>query len=277
MKKYVFLALALMLLLTMAGCGAEANVQPEPDETESQPEAATTDALPTGNAGFDTPEAAIRAYLEGLRDSDLDRMISAFAVERSAENLDFEAYVEWLQIYTPEMGMPNVNELVTAMNVETRRAHVVDMITQQYFLLCFPERDMAETQTVEDASTFTSQFTEALNAPDLQTLELLGFIPPELLDVDERYASEGNQEHIALLVEIAGADQLESRVAVFELNGNKHLLFVETINYGGEWFVGQFGGGLSRALGFPPFMQGIAPSEFVDEFGIDLQAVMISD
>ena len=278
MKKYVFLALVVMLLLTMVGCGAEANV--EPDETARQPEAATTDALPTGNAGFDTPEAAIRAYLEGLRDSDLDRMISAFAVERSVINYSFEATLERLQIYTAMMGMPNANEFATAMNIERRRANVVDMIIEQYLFLCFPELDITEYQSLEDASTFVNQFTEALNAPEFQTLELLGFIPPEVLDVREQYVSEANQENLAHMAERLGADQLESRAAVFELDGNTYLLFFEVIAYGSEWYINQLGGRLGFMLGLAPFTQGLVPTEFfdelIDELGIDLQAAMVS-
>ena len=225
-----------------------------------------SDISPTEESGFDTPEDVIRAYLEGLRDSDLDRMISAFAVESFIENYDFEATLDRLQIYMPggmEVNMPNANRLVTEMNVEYRRGQVVDMIISQHLLLLLLEmEDM--TQRIEDAGLFVNQFTETLNAPNFQSLELIGFVSPELLD--EHYGSEMNQNNLALRAELIGASQQVSRVAVFELDGDRFLLFVDVVDYGGNWYIRYFGGNLSSLLGMAPFMQGIVPPPFVHEF-----------
>jgi len=149
------------------------------------------------------------------------------------------------------------------MNVEYRRGQVVDMIISQHLLLLLLEmEDM--TQRIEDAGLFVNQFTEALNAPNFQSLELIGFVSPELLD--EHYGSEMNQNNLALRAELIGASQQVSRVAVFELDGDRFLLFVDVVDYGGNWYIRYLGGNLSSLLGMAPFMQGIVPPPFVHEF-----------
>ena len=264
MKKYLVLILVLILLLAAAGCGSE-----------------------TGESsfvtGFDTPEDAVITYLEGLRDSDLERMLSAFAIESFVENFDFEAMLNRIQAYGPwmEPRMPNVNEFITAMNIEQRRGSIVNAISFQYVALASPELDAARPQVMleEDISDFVVQFRDNLNALDLPSLEILGFIPAETLS--EHYLSELNQDNIARQAEVQGADQLESRVAVFELEGDRHFLFVDVVNFNGRWYIAQFGGNIGALVGISADMRGMITPETFDWYlawpldGFDLRDIMI--
>ena len=63
----------------------------------------------TEGDGFDSPEDAAKAYLEGLRDLDIPRMMSAFAVESYVENFNFEALLNMLRVYMTgfDIKLPN--------------------------------------------------------------------------------------------------------------------------------------------------------------------------
>ena len=265
MKKCFALALLLIFLLTMAGCATQSNASLQTPE----------------RASFDSPEDAVIAYLEGLRYSDLDRMIGAFALESYVENYNFEALLNRVRVYSPalEIRMPNANALVTAMNIENRRARIVDGIIFQYILLSDPEFNMTAPHVIEDgqAGEFVSRFNESLNAPTLNSIEVLGFIPPEALM--ELYLSEANQSNIMRQAEVLGADQLISRVAVFEMDGNKYLLLVDAVEYSERWYISQLGGNISVLLGISHMWFGLLPVYLADEGidifdGIDLQALM---
>lgn len=232
----------------------------------------------SGNTGFDSPEEAVVAYLEGLRDADLERMLDAFALETYVENYDFEAVLNRLQAYIPsfDIMMPNVNPFITAINIENRRGFVINRIAFQLLSLSTPEyMDMMVAQHIEegDAGLFVSAFIERLNAMNLQSIEVLGFIPPEA--TNERYLSEQNKDSLALQAEALGADQLVSCIVVFSMNGNSYLLMVDAIEYSGRWYIVQFSGNIGALLGLAVSMQGIISIEQLAGMGIDVQALIV--
>lgn len=212
--------------------------------------------------GFNSPEDAAEAYLEGLRNTDLNCMISTFAVESYAENYNFEAAMNRMKVYVPsqEIKLPNSNEFITAMNIESRRSSVTNMILRQYLFLCDSEFDQSQPQIMEDdlvISEFVAQLNKNLNTNKFQTLEVLGFIPPEALT--DMYSSEQNQKNIARLAEIYGADELVCRVAVFELDGSRYMLCLDAVDYGGKWYISQFGGNIGALMSVASFTMGIVP------------------
>ena len=229
--------------------------------------------------GFDSPEDAVVAYLEGLRDSSFDRMLGAFAVETYVEHFNLEAYLERLRVYHLHVApLPDANELTTAMNTEMRRGDVVREIRAQYLILTQSELEstLIPLQIEEGgAGDFIREFSGLLNAPELHTLEILGFIPPE--NISEIYASEQNQENKARNAQFLGADRLVSRIAVFELDGNKYLLFVEAVSYDDRWYLAQFGGNAGALVALPIGLHGLVNMSYwyADEFFGELLESMI--
>lgn len=214
MKKYIILFIITVILLTVTGCGEANDVVYNLGEVESIDETTPTDTSVSERSGLDSPEEAVRAYLEGLRDSDLDRMIEALA---GVDALDYGICAE-----------ESINSFINVLNV------LID------------------------------EFQVPVAPYEFQSLEILGFVPPEFLD--ERYASEMNLTNISNKAERLGVDQLVSRVVVFELGGEKHILMVDVVDFGGEWRISEFGGNIGGLLFVSPFLQGLIPSEFVDEF-----------
>jgi len=227
-------------------------------------------SLTVEGTGFNSPEDAAEAYFEGLRNTDLNCMISTFAVESYAENYNFEAAMNRMKVYVPsqEIKLPNSNEFITAMNIESRRSSVTNMILRQYLFLCDSEFDQSQPQIMEDdiaVSEFVAQLNKNLDTNKFQTLEVLGFIPPEALT--DMYSSEQNKKNIARLAEVYGADELVSRVAVFELDGSRYMLCLDAVDYGGKWYISQFGGNIGALMSVASFTMGIVPvpAELYDE------------
>jgi len=255
MKKNIIFMLILVALLSLTSCG---------NRTERFSE-----------TGFDSPEDAIITYLEGLRDSDLERMVSAFAIETLVENFSLEEQLNRFQVYDTRMEprLPNTNEFITEINVERRRGSVVDWISRQIIFLSGP--DLAELagqgiHRVDDESEgFVRQFNESLDALNLQSIEILGFIPLQAFD-DLVNALE---EHLALQTIVFNSDQLIGRIAVFELDGETFFLAVDVVNYDGRWYILHLGGGTGTMLGFNDNWQGILLPRYTELFDI-LQAMV---
>ena len=205
--------------------------------------------------GFDSPEAAVMAYLEGLRDGDLHRMISTFAIENYAENFNLEANLNMLRTYVMlghNQVMPNSNEFVALMNIESRRRNVTLMIQNQYLSLCDLSFDRRQPQRMSEEAgirEFVDEFNKDLNEPKLYTIEIVKFILPETLN--DMYLSERTQSRMAQRADILGADQIVSRVVAFTLDGDEYWLCLDVVRYGDKWFLESLGGSFGLLLNIP--------------------------
>lgn len=228
--------------------------------------------------GFNSPEDAAIAYLEGLKDADLDGMISTFAIGSYIENYDFNALLLRQRVYTPflDVRLPNTNEFVNALNEESRRGDVSSSILRQYRTLSNLSFDVYERQYNTDemeSSNFVAQFTDSLNTPNLNTLTILGFIPQEALF--EYRETELLNDLNMKQANVCGADDQDSRIAVFELDNLKYFLFLDMIEYDGKWYNATLESNIGNILGISIGDGGIAqvPDEIYEEYGSQLLRV----
>lgn len=214
------------------------------------------------SAGFDLPEQAVVAYLAGLKSADLNAMMRTFAVESYVEHYDFEANLNRIRVYNPaqEIKMPNVGEVATDLNMESRRSTISDAISRQYIFLCGPDigqPNLPRMESDEDAGEFTAKFVKSLNEKDLSSVTCLGFIAPAALS--EGYDAERTQEIISEQAAVYGAKKVESCVAVFELEGETYLLCCDVVQYNGKWHMLRLGGTIASLLSVPVTSSGIMP------------------
>ena len=261
MRRIISLLL-LLALLSFVACGSANTAQP------SQ----------VGTSGFLSPEDAVVAYLEGLRDTNLEAMMSAFAVETYVAHFDLQAFLERLGMYQFTL-LPDANELVREMNVEMRRSNVTSRIRMQYLVLTHPDRHTYASEGSEflhriiqedEVVPFLQDFYANLNAPTWSGLEIQGFLP---LKWSEWYqeASEDYYEILERNIAFLGAQQLVGRIAVFTLDGDYYLLFADLAEYNGRWYINELGGITGIFANVPGDMHGIMavrPAEnvaFLDE------------
>gem|GEM_PF-1352775 len=213
----------------------------------------------TEGDGFDSPEDAVKAYLEGLRDGDLPRMISAFAIESYVENFKIESFIMWYPYTTGYVIEPNANEFVASLNVETHRRYVTDMIMNQYLFLCGLGSDPSvnrlgidrlrgrSMKDEADVSQFVGQFNKYLNEPEFNTIKIteLSMANDEGLPDD---ILENLQSSIEFTAEYLGADRLVSGSVVFSLDEKEFLMYCDAAKYGGKWYLSRLGGARGSLL-----------------------------
>lgn len=262
---------------------------PDDEESQNQP---PPDATNTEQSGFDSPEAAMVAYVEGLRDDDFNRMLSAFAVETYVKYFDLEAFLERLRMHqfrhTP---LPEGNSLTVAMNIELRRGDVFRQIRGQYLVFTLLDQMEDTNEWIEEfrepieeggAADFIRELDEIINAPEFHTIEILGFISRE---DDEMYTSERNQENLARRAKTLGADQVMSRTIVFEMSGDIYFIVADVVNYGDRWYILEMGGNFSSLMGLQPRMHGLiflpdsadVPPEVLEMFYEELWENLITE
>ncbi len=189
--------------------------------------------------GFDTPEEAVTAYLEGLKARDTEQMLSTFSVESYAQNFNMQAYLEHTQAYmylSQEMAFPTVNDFTKAMAACKRRGQLQEDILEQgnwlYSWNCF----LTDTELEQGAFFTWEELQEKL---ELDSIEVIDFIQPETFAEDERM-KQATKEFWSQRAGIYGADQIQDCVTVFTCGGEKYCLFMEVAQYDGRWYNHSF-------------------------------------
>ncbi|MDW2798292.1 hypothetical protein RZO55_11980 [Clostridium boliviensis] len=163
----------------------------------------------TEPAGFDSPESAVKAYLEGLRDNDLKRMTDTFSEDANTDDI--------MRQYTILCGLD--------LEVE----------------------DSVIFNNKADAEAFVEKLDSSIKTADFGSMKLMGFVAPESLE--EVYASQKHQENLIKAAQRYGGDKMVSCVAAVEVGDMKYLLIFDVIRKDGRWFNHQMGGIFANMLG----------------------------
>lgn len=226
--KYIKVVAALLLTtIGILGCSAKDSKQSQDnvqetkqakDEQQERTQAGISDEeniTKTANSaekGFETPEAAVTAYLAGLKDNDFDRMADTFGEGSGTENISRQYAILCGIDLIPEVSLGN------------------SMVLNES----------------EDVEKFLGQLTQLMKEADFSSLEFMGFVPQEKLT--ETYSSDTYQKNLLIIAQNNGGSELENLVAAIKVNGNQYMLFFDTIKRDGRWYNFQLGGILANML-----------------------------
>ena len=225
------------------------------------------------SSGYATPEDAVTAYIDGLAKNNIDEMVSSFAVETYIENFNLAAYVERLGAYITSLGfIPSISEYADNLNLEKRKANIIDAIRYQYMTIieaaCVTGDTNGSPMQFDSSAMTGSEFLE--NIFPISDEEILSnvkfdgrFINPELLE--ENYGSQRNSNYLKDQANIAGAEEIESLAAYLEIGDVPYLLCADTVRYGDIWYVLNLGGCIGNLLRCDVYNGGMIKIEDNDE------------
>ena len=226
--------------------------------------------------GFDSPEAALGAYINGLKNNDIDQMLSAFAIETYAKNYSVQKFVERVKMFSPSVNyVPVISDFSERLNIETRRAEIMTLIHNNYLALekskiVFGANTMSninmdqyesEEELVNDI--FLTDDSIVLKSIDFKN----EFIDPA--ELTDKYDTEANQKVMMNHIYTYGGEDAASTAAVLYCNGEAFLLMADAVKYDGKWYLDYLGGNISSLLNFNYALAGMVPlgSESADNIG----------
>ena len=227
-------------------------------------------AINEETGGFDSSQMAVRRYLEYLAANEQDKMIGTFAVESYVDHFDFRTRLESSGAYIfmqQEFNFPAVTDFTRDLNIESRKNDIRWNLLEQYTALCvFSEIDTADLVQAEelDVSIGLSELPKRLNT---SSIKILGYISPEKMS--ESYGSNDFQNIKLRRMKAYGADDTESIAAVFELNGTRYIICIDTVKYEDRWYIRELGGELSSLLDFDYRYAGIMRADYLNNPDID--------
>ena len=256
MKKLLCLLLCGLLLLS--SCSAPSGDSTDKGETApaADPAPAAADAAPAeeSNAryegdGFATPEDAVLAYLAGLKNLDMDRMLGAYAWETQAEHYSFRDLLLRAKGIDPSYvpGMPFTSGLLVSANLEQMRQKQVTAIYQALEMYLLRENHMSNTNTYsikfENDAEIEAYFRLFSDSGRLQSLAAMDSIrfysSDDVTGFNEK--PEAGQERLRELYEKQtrpyGADEVRDIVVLFDA-GKETLYAAPTVaRYGEKWYL----------------------------------------
>lgn len=215
--------------------------------------------------GFDTPEQAAEAYLDALRNADVDQLIATFAMETYVERFNFEKSLNRIKAYTPamEQRLPPANDFTKVVNLAQRQGNLAAAICRQYLALFIDDMTILEGVPLPLTEEETAELARTLADPAclqaLRTLRLVEFLPPAQLS--DMYDSERNRENIAVRAAMFGADELADVAARVEIGNRRYLFFFDVVRYGDRWYNLDHAGNLANLMGVSAFSGGILREE----------------
>lgn len=218
--------------------------------------------------GYDSPEEAMTAYLEAMRDGDLEKAISTFAIETFVENYDAEAMIAWSCQYNINSYCLPEGSVGKDCNIIRRCEEIAQSAYRQYLWFVLADTEYSESldrsiflYTEEEQKAFLEAVTDPAALRRLQTLELEEIMYPEdFLDRSDLATFEGEtyQKIIKRWRKVYGAEEIASCIARVRIDGETYLFLMDAVKYDGKWYNlntnGMLGSLLevSRVLGFIP-------------------------
>ena len=248
------LILVIALTFSMGFGGASLSVT---DEISAPAAAAPTagtiaPAAQYEGAGFDTPEAAIICYLEGLKNLDFEQMLSAFAWETQIAHYDFNAYYNRIKAYTPSMKprMPSVNDFMLSVNLHELRSAQIDAIYRSLEVYIMGDdypNGMAITLREDgEADAFLQKFDNG-RLEKLTIMSDIRFISPDTV-TNNKFSLEKNQENFIKQSAYYGADQVVNIVALASVWDETLYCCPTVARYGDRWYLVSVGSFTSSIL-----------------------------
>ena len=203
--------------------------------------------------GFDTPEAAVACYLEGLKNLDFERMLDAFAWETQAEHFSVEAQIQRMRVYSTSVKprFPSADAFLVAANLHAIRAAQTDMIYRALEFYMLGEDYPATGNVILKEEGQREEFLLKFSSGKLERLtqmDNIRYVSPDAV-TNGSFSSERMRENYAKQTAIYGADEVVDIVALADV-GSETLYCCPTVaRYGDRWYLVSVGSFTSSLLG----------------------------
>ncbi len=225
--------------------------------------------------GYESPEKAVEAYLNYLKNEDIKGAMSTFAVESYVDNYDIEEYYNYAQSFSAFIvngaqtyaGFYSDSVISRDMNIEARRSYIYSGIHDQIMQIMLDKTD--EDKIVENyyyKKTFAEENISTENVmnflsidPALEDSIVIGdFLSVEDFDVQPDFLK------IALdSKEKCWSSDVEAVAVEVNISGKDYILFMLCVCYDEKWYIAEFSNVIAQNLGVIAG-KGLVPS---DEIG----------
>ena len=231
LKKVISWVLCLVLVLGCFGSFAE-------DGAEV---ASASSGIRYEGPGFDTAEDAVLCYMEGLRDLDFEKMLSAYAWETMISHFSVESYLNRLKNYSSVLypRFPKLNDFMVTADMHMVRANEIRFICNAIESYVLGEEGpngfQLELPEESDVEAYMQKFNNG-KLEKLSGLTNIRFLAPDEV-TDGKYSFEQNQKSFARRAAPYCADEVKDVVAVGDVEDGMIFCASLVARYGEKWYM----------------------------------------
>ena len=214
--------------------------------------------------GFGSAEEAVTAYLEAMKNGDVEGMLATFAIETYVAEMDAQADLARMGSFQPGYGMrqPLGGEYQRQVAVAARYGQLAESLAYQWMLFSWPEGyeafDGAAVVLSEDGAVeaFLAGLAENDAAALWQEMEVVGFVEPERMSTQYSDGSQSRARQAASY----GCDEIVSVVAKLDIGGEEWYQCMDVARYGEKWYNLSLIGNIGHLLGLSLYSGGLVPA-----------------
>ena len=219
---------------------------------------------PLEGPGFGSAEEAVTAYLEAMKNSDVEGMLATFAIETYVAEMDAQADLERMGVFQPSYGMrlPLGGDYQRQVAVAVRYGQLAESLASQWMLYSWPEGyeafgdESIAFQEDGDAEAFLTELAENDAAARWQEMEVVGFVEPELMSTQYSDGAESRARQAASY----GCDEIVSVVAKLDIGGEEWYQCMDVARYGEKWYNLSLVGYIGHLMGLSLYSGGLVPA-----------------
>ena len=223
--------------------------------------------------GYDSPEEAVEAYLNFLKEGNLEGVISTFAVESYADNYDMEEGYKRARQFSAfsqiggqmTTGLYFDSDMSRDFNIESRRAFIIYSLHKQLLEIALQNTDEEEiADAVNDMILY--RFEDEDEAEDimdflstdleLDSIDIDNYLDERDFDVPDEMLKRERKS----LEKCWGSD-VESVMVEVEIADEDYMLFALCVCYDGKWYIADFNNPIAYSLGLSLAYRGLVPKE----------------
>jgi len=208
------------------------------ESIEFLPDANAPTAAGSQGPTLSTPEGAVREYLAGVADADVERILGATAVDEVSEGFRFDLFTDRIYAFTPRAPYAPSEYPFFA---EGNRAMKTSQILSQVRMLAYSllsetpigSETIRGTDLDPDPLRWGQEFVRQVDPSRLAGITLIDIIHSD----PERAEDEIWQSIQARTRATLGADDTTERLAIISFEGETYAVGFTLLRYGDEWFV----------------------------------------
>lgn len=183
-------------------------------------------------ATFATPEDAVAAYLQGVKDADAAEILAASAVDQMAASVDFAAYIDRIQAWTMMAPAPATDPFLSDLTLAQQQGMLLGQVRNLVYGL-LTDIDLSGGIVSPVDAAWAQGFMDQLDMARLGGLTIGGVVLPN----PELMAGDRYKETTAKQAAVWGADEMTERVATVSLEGRDWLVGFTLMRFGDDWRV----------------------------------------
>jgi len=211
--------------------------------------------------GFDSPEAAAYAFLDGLKAGDLDAMLGTFAIQSFASKCDFSAYTGRFMEFSfsslnSSCPFPHDSAIGVQANVQARIGNLTASLPRQILNMVSPETNQSGVVSLPDANSqqaFIAQIAADFASYPYAGINNIATTDPASLS--SIYSSDKVAADIVKNEQTLGLNQDEYKdVAItLDMGGQTWIFSPSAGYYHGRWYLISANSYLAILLNMDPF------------------------